>query len=133
MNFRVHNIMKFGRVQFSAWYYSKIGYDQQQSHNTRPKLFVLLKYPTQKVYDGSISADSVPTCGGKELMKIATSNAIGFRYRRAEVSWLVSSLCQWRFYKKGWIFLTFELTEYIWNMSCESYNFQYFILIIKFV
>ena len=46
----------------------------------------LLKHLTQKVYDDSISADSALTCGSREQMKIETSNAIGFRYRRAEVS-----------------------------------------------
>ena len=51
-----------------------------------PNPFFLLKHLTQKVYDDSISADSAPTCGSREQMKIETSNAIGFRYRRAEVS-----------------------------------------------
>ena len=46
----------------------------------------LLKFLTQKVYDDSISADSAPTSGSDEQLKIKTSNAIGFRYRRAEVS-----------------------------------------------
>ena len=46
----------------------------------------LLKHLTQKVYYDSISADSAPTCSSREQMKTETSNAIGFRYRRAEVS-----------------------------------------------
>ena len=58
--------------------------------DTRSNPFVLLKCLTQKVYDDSMSADSVPTCGDKELMKIETSNAIGFRYRHAEVARLAS-------------------------------------------
>ena len=48
--------------------------------------FFLLKHLTQEVYDDSISADSAPTSGSGEQLKIKTSNAIGFRYRRAEVS-----------------------------------------------
>ena len=46
----------------------------------------LLKHLTQNVYDDSISADFAPTSGSDEQLKIKTSNAIGFRYRRAEVS-----------------------------------------------
>ena len=39
-----------------------------------------------KVYDVTISADFELTYGSREQMKIKTSNAIGFRYRRAQVS-----------------------------------------------
>ena len=59
----------------------------------RPNSFFLLKQLTQKLYADSISADSTPTSGSGEQLKIKTSNAIGFRYRRAEVSWLVSFDC----------------------------------------
>ena len=59
----------------------------------RPNPFFLLKHLTQKVFDDSISADFAPTSGSDEQPKIKTSNAIGFRYRRAEVSWLVSFDC----------------------------------------
>ena len=47
--------------------------------------FFLLKHLTLKLYVDSISADSSPTSGSGEKLKIKTSNAIGFRYRRAEV------------------------------------------------
>ena len=46
----------------------------------------LLNCLTSKVYDDSISGDSATTSGGNELIKIRTSNAIGFRHRSAEVS-----------------------------------------------
>ena len=52
----------------------------------RPNSFFLLKQLTQKLYADSISADSTPTSGSGEQLKIKTSNAIGFRYRRAEGS-----------------------------------------------
>ena len=47
--------------------------------DTRSNPLVLLDYLTQKVYDDSMSADSVPTCSGKELMRIETSNAMDFK------------------------------------------------------
>ena len=52
----------------------------------RPNSFFLLKQLTQKLYADSISADSTLTSGSSEQLKIKTSNAIGFRYRRAEGS-----------------------------------------------
>ena len=68
-----------------------------------------------------MSADSMPTCGGKELMKIETSNAIGSRYRHTEVKKLalfdcklkcLSMLgffpvisCQNRYFFSKWIFI----------------------------
>ena len=61
--------------------------------DARPNRVFLLKHLTQKLYADSISADSAPTSGSGEQLKIKTSNAIGFRYRRAEVSWLVSFDC----------------------------------------
>ena len=58
------------------------------SHNP----FFSLKHLTQKVYEDSISADSAPTSGGNELIKVETSNAIGFRHRHANLTGLVSFL-----------------------------------------
>ena len=50
----------------------------------------LLIHLTPKIYDDTVSADSAPTRGSKEPIKIETLNSIGSRYRHAEVTKLVS-------------------------------------------
>ena len=77
----------------------------------------VLKHVTQKLQADSISANSASTSGSSENLKIKTSNSIGFRYRRAKVSWLVSFDCiflMW-FWNEFFCFEIFSKKKCLWK------------------
>ena len=73
----------------------------------RPNRIFSLEHLTPKVYGDSISADTAPTGGWNQLIKLKTSNAKGFCYSHLTVSKLLSFDCKLNSLSKLGIFSLF--------------------------